>query len=189
MRTLHLCFITVNLLILSGCGIDLAQKPQSSGSGTTGIIETQMACDTLTNTQPSIDRLTRLAQCYADFTQSIASKIELESERVQLDRIQRSLADLKSQTSSIQRLYCGLSEQCIVEVERGNAIYNDYLDIANRIRDMNTTEGEPKQLSRVIKEIGEKVRGNVAVLQTQDTKTSQAWLASIEACNMIATRP
>jgi hypothetical protein len=189
---------TILSLLLSGCtaimGNSQQDTSQDEGSNQQGKvsfgneIETDKACQTLTATQPSIDRLSKLSKCYLDYSVSLGNRVDLKGEREELIAIQSSLNDLAVQTESIQGIYCSLQERCIVEVTKDQAIFNDYYQIASRIQQMNEVDGDPKRLSRVIKTVNAKIKDAADKLASNQQSEANEMLTGISVCSGIATQ-
>ena len=189
---------TILSLLLSGCtaimGNSQQESSQDEGSNQQGKvsfgneIETDKACQTLTATQPSINRLSKLSKCYLDYSVSLGNRVDLKGEREELMAIQSSLNDLAIQTQSIGGIYCSLQDRCIVEVTKDQAIFNDYYQIASRIQQMNEADGDPKRLSRVIKTINSKVKDAAGKLSNSQQSDANEMLKGIGVCSGIATQ-
>jgi hypothetical protein len=170
-------------LLISGCSVSMAPTKNSNS-----LISTQSACSTLNSTQPSIEKLTVLSQCYADYTQSIAMHLDLDTERAQLHQLQGSLNELNRQTRAIASIYCELHAQCKLEVHADQPIYNDYYEIGRAIQQMNSAEGEPKQLSRLIRQLNDKVRNEASRIKDSNSSLSRELLEGLEACSKAASQ-
>ena len=189
--------LTILSLLLSGCtgimeksqqGTPQQENSQQSNIGFGSEIETDKACHTLTATQPSIDRLSKLSKCYLDYSVSLGNRVDLKGEREELMAIQSSLNDLAIQTQSIGEIYCSLQERCIVEVTKDQAIFNDYYQIASIIQQMNEADGDPKRLSRVIKTVNSKVKDAAGKLSNSQQSDANEMLKGIGVCSGIATQ-
>ena len=189
--------LTILSLLVSGCngimgnsqqGTPQQENNQQSNVGFGSEIETDKACQTLTATQPSIDRLSKLSKCYLDYSVSLGNRVDLKGEREELMAIQSSLNDLAIQTQSIGEIYCSLQERCIVEVTKDQAIFNDYYQIASIIQQMNEADGDPKRLSRVIKTVNSKVKDAAGKLSNGQQSDANEMLKGIGVCSGIATQ-